>query len=402
MKKINIIIPTYNESKNILPLIKEIKRYLPDANICVVDDSKKNIIGNILKKNNFHKVIYFHRKNKKGRGSAVIYGFKKLFNKNIDQIFIEMDADFSHRPSELKKNIKLFKKNKSDLLIASRYLKKSKILNWSMSRKILSKLSNILAKTILKHTEKNYKERPIDIFIMKDFVSASLTISNELISLGYYSFNVEPNMKLTIHENWQNFDHYLTSLKTKFRVKAKKALKLSHNLLVKEITVENFDEQVKEMTELYKRVASKADFNLGAFNLATYKSLKEKLGDVYLLKSYWLDHKMVGFMSGMLNENKLDAHFVGIDYELNRSYAIYQRMLYDYIGIAITKKITTLNFGRTASEIKSSVGATPEHLTVYIRHKKSITNKFLKLFLLKIQPTEFHQKFPFKIESKNS
>ena len=68
-------------------------------------------------------------------------------------------------------------------------------------------------------------------------------------------------------------------MKTKFRVKAKKALKLSHNLLVKEITVENFDEQVKEMTELYKRVASKADFNLGAFNLATYKSLKEKLGE---------------------------------------------------------------------------------------------------------------------------
>ena len=259
-----------------------------------------------------------------------------------------------------------------------------------------------LAKAILKHTEKNYKERPIDIFIMKDFVSASLSISNELISLGYYSFNVEPNMKLTIHENWQNFDHYLTSLKTKFRVKAKKALKLSRNLLVKEITVENFDEQVKEMTELYKRVASKADFNLGAFNLATYKSLKEKLGDIYLLKSYWLDHKMVGFMSGMLNENKLDAHFVGIDYELNRSYAIYQRMLYDYIDIAITKKITTLNFGRTASEIKSSVGATPEHLTVYIRHKKSITNKFLKLFLLKIQPTEFNQKFPFKIDQKNS
>ena len=265
-------------------------------------------------------------------------------------------------------------------------------------RKVLKKLS----KAILKHTENQYEKKPIDIFIMKDFVASSLSVSNELISLGYYSFNVEPNMKLKIDENWQNFDQYLAALRTKFRVKAKKALKLSHNLLVKEITVENFDEQVKEMTELYKRVASKADFNLGAFNLATYKSLKEKLGDVYLLKSYWLDHKMVGFMSGMLNENKLDAHFVGIDYELNRSYAIYQRMLYDYIGIAITKKITTLNFGRTASEIKSSVGATPEHLTVYIRHKKTITNKFLKLFLLKIQPTEFHQKFPFKIDQKNS
>ncbi len=87
---------------------------------------------------------------------------------------------------------------------------------------------------------------------------------------------------------------------------------------------------------------------------------------------------------------------------LNKSNAIYQRMLYDYIDIAIKQKLSTINFGRTASEIKSSVGAIPEHLTVYIRHKKTITNKFLKLFLLKIQPTEFHQKFPFKIDKKSS
>jgi dolichol-phosphate mannosyltransferase len=156
MKKINIVIPTFNEDKNILPLIKNIKKYVPHAYICIVDDSKKNNVGRILKKNNLHKVIYFHRKNKKGRGSAVIYGFKKLFNKNLDQIFIEMDADFSHKPSELKKNIRLFKKNKSDLLIASRYLKKSKILNWSISRRILSKVSNILAKTILKVNISDY------------------------------------------------------------------------------------------------------------------------------------------------------------------------------------------------------------------------------------------------------
>ena len=156
MRKINIIIPTFNEDKNILPLIKSIKKYVPDACICIVDDSKKNNIGKILKKNNFHKVIYFHRKNKNGRGSAVIYGFKKLYNKYIDQIFIEMDADFSHRPSELKKNIKLFINKKSDLLIASRYLPKSKIFNWSLSRRIISKLSNILAKTILRINVTDY------------------------------------------------------------------------------------------------------------------------------------------------------------------------------------------------------------------------------------------------------
>ena len=56
MNKINIIIPTYNEDKNILSLIMKIKKNLPNARICIVDDSKKNIIGTILKKNNLHKI----------------------------------------------------------------------------------------------------------------------------------------------------------------------------------------------------------------------------------------------------------------------------------------------------------------------------------------------------------
>ena len=67
-----------------------------------------------------------------------------------------MDADFSHRPSELKKNIKLFKKKNYDLLISSRYLKKSKIINWPISRKIFSKLSNILAQLVLKVNVSDY------------------------------------------------------------------------------------------------------------------------------------------------------------------------------------------------------------------------------------------------------
>ena len=265
-------------------------------------------------------------------------------------------------------------------------------------RKVLKKLS----KAILKYTENQYEKKPIDIFIMKDFVASSLSVSNELISLGYYSFNVEPNMKLTIHENWQNFDQYLAALRTKFRVKAKKAMELSSTLLVENVDSKNIDNQLQKMTELYQRVASKADFNLGEFKLATYRDLKENLGNNYILKTYWLQDKMVGFLSGMIHGHELDAHFVGIDYTLNKSNAIYQRMLYDYIDIAIKQKLSTINFGRTASEIKSSVGAIPEHLTVYIRHKKTITNKFLKLFLLKIQPTEFHQKFPFKIDKKSS
>ena len=132
------------------------------------------------------------------------------------------------------------------------------------------------------------------------------------------------------------------------------------------------------------------------FHLNSFKDLKKNIGSNYILKTYWLDDNIVGFISGVINQKSLDAHFVGINYELNKEHAIYQRMLYDYIEIGIEKNLNRINFGRTASEIKSSVGAVPQDLTMYIRHKKSITNKILKLFLQRIQPTPFQQKFPFK------
>ena len=145
--KTAIIIPAYNEEQNLIKLIKKINKYVA-ALIIIVDDSQ-NIKTKKLFKKKKKNILYFHRGKKLGRGSAVIYGLKKaLSNKNIIN-FIEMDADMSHRPSELRKNIKIFNRENLDLLIASRYLKKSKIINWPISRRILSKLSNLLARFLL-------------------------------------------------------------------------------------------------------------------------------------------------------------------------------------------------------------------------------------------------------------
>ena len=156
MKEISIIIPTFNEKENIHRLIKNIKKVVPKAFIVIVDDSLDDEIGRIVKKNKYLNVNYYHRKNAKGRGSAVLFGLRKNFSKDKKRIFIEMDADFSHRPVELKKNIELFKKKNYDLLISSRYLKKSKIVNWPISRKIFSRLSNILAQLVLRVNVSDY------------------------------------------------------------------------------------------------------------------------------------------------------------------------------------------------------------------------------------------------------
>jgi dolichol-phosphate mannosyltransferase len=147
MSNIAIIIPVYKENENIFRLIKKIKSIIPESYIYIVDDSpKKNLIKKKLKNN----INFFYRNKKLCRGSAVIYGLKKAILKKNINIFIEMDADLSHNPTELKKKINFFKKNKLDLLIASRYISKSRIINWPYSRKILSFLANFIAKQLLR------------------------------------------------------------------------------------------------------------------------------------------------------------------------------------------------------------------------------------------------------------
>lgn len=114
-----IIIPTYNEEKNIISLVDNIRRSSTPKFIIIIDDSKKSMKSYLLKKN----IIYIHRKKKLGRGSAVILGMKILIKKKLET-FIEMDADHSHSPFEIKKNLFIFNKKNLDLLIASRYEKK--------------------------------------------------------------------------------------------------------------------------------------------------------------------------------------------------------------------------------------------------------------------------------------
>lgn len=154
MENIIVIIPTFNEEKNIEKLVKKIKIYLQNCRIIIVDDTYSSKLDKKFR--NFKNIQVIIRKNKKGRGSAVLHGLKHGLKNKHNQIFIEMDADFSHRPSELKRNINYFLKKNCDLLISSRYLKKSKIYNWSLSRRIFSKLANFLAKNILNISVSDY------------------------------------------------------------------------------------------------------------------------------------------------------------------------------------------------------------------------------------------------------
>lgn len=144
-----IVIPTFNEKDNIVSLLKTIRKILPSAFITVVDDNSPDgtasQVQSLFRKDK--KISLIKRLGKGGRGSAVIRGFSEgLKNKQINY-FIEMDGDFSHDPKELAGILDAAKK--SDVVLAARYLKNSKIINWPIERRVFSFLANLFAKSIL-------------------------------------------------------------------------------------------------------------------------------------------------------------------------------------------------------------------------------------------------------------
>lgn len=161
MKNLLIVIPAYREHKNILKLctkILNLKSQIYKFKILIVDDSEDLKTQNLIRNCTLKKNIFFKKRFKKsGRGSAVLSGMNFfLSKKNNFSFFVEMDADLSHNPDELIRNLNHFNFKNLDLLIASRYIKKSKILNWPISRKILSYFSNMLARLLLKIPASDY------------------------------------------------------------------------------------------------------------------------------------------------------------------------------------------------------------------------------------------------------
>jgi len=195
--KIGFVLPCYNEYENIFILIEQIKKIFNNYLIIVVDDSSNDKIKKKILK--YKNIKYFKRKSKSGRGSAVIFGMRNMMKEKKIDLIVEMDTDLSSHPKELPKNIKLFKKEKLDLLIMSRYLKGSKIINWPLRRRVFSFLSNKLTNFLLKVKVSDYT-MGYRIYSMKAIVqvtkncgkvgSGFIVLSEILAELHYNNFKI--------------------------------------------------------------------------------------------------------------------------------------------------------------------------------------------------------------------
>jgi dolichol-phosphate mannosyltransferase len=142
-----IIIPTYNEAENIGLLIPAIRNVVPDAHILVVDDDSPDNTSGFVKglAASSEGIFVLDRSKKEGLGKAYVAGFRWALERSYRYIF-EMDADFSHDPKYLPDFLEAIKG--SDLVIGSRYKSGVNVVNWSMSRLLLSYFANVYARIV--------------------------------------------------------------------------------------------------------------------------------------------------------------------------------------------------------------------------------------------------------------
>ena len=135
-----VIIPTYNEKENIEKLVRTIFSLNKLFHILIVDDGSPDGTADIVKdlQSKFQDSLFIQeRTGKLGLGTAYIHGFKWALDRDYSYVF-EMDADFSHNPADLVRLYNANKEKGGDLSIGSRYVKGVNIINWPMSRLLLS------------------------------------------------------------------------------------------------------------------------------------------------------------------------------------------------------------------------------------------------------------------------
>jgi len=209
-----VIVPTYNEKENIEAIINTVFALPKQFDILVVDDSSPDGTNEIVSKliPKFQDRLFLEiRAEKNGLGTAYIHGFKWALSKKYDYI-IEMDADFSHNPSDLIHLYDACAKDNADFSIGSRYSQGVNVVNWPMSRVLLSyfasKYVRFITRIPIYDTTAGfvcYKRKVLE------------TIQLEKIKFVGYAFQIEMKFKAWLHK----FKHKEVSVIFTDRIKGK-------------------------------------------------------------------------------------------------------------------------------------------------------------------------------------
>lgn len=268
------------------------------------------------------------------------------------------------------------------------------------SKNIKAELAHSILLEIIDLVSKEEKLRgTISAVLLKDF-EKPLQPKDLFIEEKYTEFFVEPNLIVDIPANTHSLSDYTALFSKKYRNRAKSIFKAGERMTKKDLDLNDLQKHEADIYKLYESVYEKAKFKLMKLPPDYFTEIKKWTPEQFFVSGFFLEDKLIAFSSYFLmDDESLEAHYIGFDYDLNPEYELYQNILYTNIEAAILNKRKKVNLGRTAAEIKTTVGAKAVDLICYTKPQNTISKLILKPFISFLQPAEWTPRNPFKEET---
>mgnify|MGYP003321320414 CR=1 FL=1 len=207
----------------------------------------------------------------------------------------------------------------------------------------------------------------------------------------------EPFMVLPIWSEWQTFEDYLSAMSTKYRTRAKKSLKLAEGCEQVDLSEEPVHTWVAWASFLLKQTLRDKTVTLPASLDGLLKAYKEQLGDAFRIYGYRKGGHWVGFITAIVDEEAVHAMHMGFEPGYAQQVQFYQRSMMDLVKLAIEERKPLLNMGRTATEIKSTMGALPVENSFVFFSPRPMVRALLRVYARSFHRLpEYTLRSPFK------
>jgi Acetyltransferase (GNAT) domain len=258
-----------------------------------------------------------------------------------------------------------------------------------------------LLRKAIKETAKT--DGQIKAVLVGDLYEPKTEFDSSFKKRGYHEITVEADMSLPLKPEWKTLNDYISAMSSKYRVRAKKVFALckENGVLRKDLSVEEIAQYENELFVLYNMVISRAEFKLASLTKDFFRAQKELMGEQYRVFAYFKGDVMIGFISLFKTGKKMEVHYTGMNKDVTRQINLYQHMLYDMVEFGIQNGAEKLHFGRTAPEIKSTVGAAPSPMYGYVKHFNPAFNFLMvRTFTASLKPPQYVIRSPFNKGAK--
>ena len=235
-----------------------------------------------------------------------------------------------------------------------------------------------------------------DFALVKDLSAAEGDGAETLRRFGYRPVESDPNMVLEIPPAWRTYDDYLGSLNAKYKNAARKIAKDLAEAGGVVSRLADVGLEAKRVHGLYLSVLENAAVRPVTLPVAFFPTLAEALGDDFRASIVRRENQPVGFISVLRDGDTAVAYYIGFERTAGLGNTVYLALLHSVVAEAIDMGCRRVSFGRTALEPKAGLGARPERLWLWARHRNPALNVLIRNLLRAVPHGEAPERNPFK------